>query len=142
MNRFDGLNSKNNSTNSSANKYTDNKLQSATDKQQKLDRQQQQQEQKDNKRLNQQGDQGKQLSQQSQPQVQQQASPEMAKLKAKWQKHLGAAKVLWGKLTDDEILQSEGQVEKLSGLVKERYAITQQDADKQVKKFLTERNCC
>ncbi|WP_409525392.1 CsbD family protein [Nitrincola sp. MINF-07-Sa-05] len=57
-------------------------------------------------------------------------------MKGKWKQQVGAAKIAWGKLTDDEILQSEGQLEKLSGLVQERYAVTRDNADKQVQDFL------
>lgn len=56
-------------------------------------------------------------------------------LKGKWKQQVGAAKLAWGKLTEDEILQSEGRAEKLVGLVQERYAITRDEADKQVSKF-------
>jgi uncharacterized protein YjbJ (UPF0337 family) len=77
-----------------------------------------------------------QLGEQQKQNQQQQSSPAMDVIKAKWQKHVGAAKVVWGKLTDDEILQSEGQVDKLSGLVRERYAISRYEADSQVKSFL------
>jgi uncharacterized protein YjbJ (UPF0337 family) len=62
-------------------------------------------------------------------------------IKAKWQQQVGAAKKLWSKLTDDEIMQSNGDPEKLVGLVKVRYAINGMEADKQVKKFLKECNC-
>lgn len=54
----------------------------------------------------------------------------------KWKQHAGAAKVLWGKLTDDEILQTEGQLEKLAGIIQERYAISREIADKQVADFM------
>jgi len=56
-------------------------------------------------------------------------------LKAKWQQQVGAAKVLWGKLTEDELLKIEGHEQKLAGLVQERYAITVEDAQEQVKSF-------
>lgn len=69
---------------------------------------------------------------------QQQASNTLDVVNAKWQQQVGAAKALWGKLTDDEILQSQGNAEKLAGLVKERYAINRNDAHKQVKKFLAD----
>jgi len=62
-------------------------------------------------------------------------------IKAKWQQQVGAAKKLWGKLTDDEIMQSNGDADKLAGLVKERYAVDRLEADKQVKKFLAECSC-
>ena len=54
----------------------------------------------------------------------------------KWKQHAGAAKILWGKLTDDEILKTEGQLQKLVGIVQERYAISQEVADKQVADFM------
>ncbi len=62
--------------------------------------------------------------------------PGKDEMKGKWKQQVGAAKIAWGKLTDDEILQSEGQLEKLSGLVQERYAVTRDNADKQVQDFL------
>jgi uncharacterized protein YjbJ (UPF0337 family) len=67
---------------------------------------------------------------------QQQASPTADRLEGKWDQFVGAAKSTWGKLTDDEILQSEGNSQKLAGLVQERYALSRDIADTQVKKFL------
>lgn len=63
--------------------------------------------------------------------------PSADELKGKWKQQVGGAKVAWGKLTEDEILESEGRVEKLAGLVQERYAITRDEADKQVKEFFS-----
>lgn len=62
--------------------------------------------------------------------------PSADELKGKWKQQVGAAKIAWGKLTEDELLQSEGHEEKLAGLVQERYAITRDEADKQVKSFI------
>ena len=53
-----------------------------------------------------------------------------------WKQQVGSAKILWGKLTDDEILKTEGQIEKLAGIVQERYAVTREIADQQVAKFM------
>ena len=55
-----------------------------------------------------------------------------------WQmkQHAGAAKIMWGKLTDDEILKTEGQLEKLVGIVQEKYAISRDVADQQVDEFM------
>jgi len=61
--------------------------------------------------------------------------PSVEELKGKWKQQVGSAKVVWGKLTEDELLESEGHAEKLAGLVKERYAITHAEAEKQVKSF-------
>jgi uncharacterized protein YjbJ (UPF0337 family) len=49
---------------------------------------------------------------------------------------IGGAKIAWGKLTEDELLKSEGHAQKLAGLVQERYAVTREEADTQVEKFL------
>ena len=57
-------------------------------------------------------------------------------MKGKWKQQVGNAKIAWGKLTEDELLKSEGESQKLAGLVQERYAITREQADKQVKNFL------
>jgi len=56
-------------------------------------------------------------------------------VKGMWKQQVGEAKIAWGKLTDDEILKSEGHSQKLAGLVQERYAVTRDEADKQVKAF-------
>jgi uncharacterized protein YjbJ (UPF0337 family) len=73
-------------------------------------------------------------------QQQQQSMPtSIDAAKGQWKQHVGAAKIAWGKLTEDEFLQLEGQQQKLTGLVQERYAITRDEADSQVKAFF-ERN--
>lgn len=72
---------------------------------------------------------------QAQPQQQQQGMPSTDEIKGKWKQHVGAAKIVWGKLTEDELLKLEGHQQKLSGLVQERYAITRDEAEKQVKSF-------
>lgn len=67
---------------------------------------------------------------------QQQSYPSVDMTKAQWQKNIAVAKVVWGKLTHDEILESEGRAEKLSALISERYAITHSAANEQVKSVL------
>ena len=62
--------------------------------------------------------------------------PSVDELKGKWQQQVGAAKIAWGKLTEDELLESKGHDQKLAGLIQERYAITRDEAEKQVKDFL------
>ena len=61
--------------------------------------------------------------------------PSLDALKGKWRQQMGAAKLTWGKLTDDELMKLEGQAEKLTGLIQERYAITRDAAARQVKNF-------
>ena len=62
--------------------------------------------------------------------------PSSESIHGMWKQQVGAAKIAWGKLTDDELLQTEGHEEKLAGLVERRYAITRDEAAKQVKQFL------
>jgi uncharacterized protein YjbJ (UPF0337 family) len=69
-------------------------------------------------------------------QQQQQSMPtSIDAAKGQWKQQVGAAKIAWGKLTEDELLRLEGHEQKLAGLVQERYAITRDEADKQVKTF-------
>lgn len=63
-------------------------------------------------------------------------SGKATQLGGQWEQRVGSAKVAWGKLTDDELLQSEGHAQKLAGLVEERYAISRDEADRQVSRFL------
>jgi uncharacterized protein YjbJ (UPF0337 family) len=61
--------------------------------------------------------------------------PSVDEIKGKWKQQVGAAKIAWGKLTEDELLKLEGHEQKLVGLVQERYATTKEEADRQVKAF-------
>lgn len=61
--------------------------------------------------------------------------PSVDEVKGKWKQQVGAAKIAWGKLTEDELLKLEGHQQKLAGLVQERYAISRDEADRQVKSF-------
>lgn len=63
--------------------------------------------------------------------------PSVDQIKGKWKQQIGAAKIAWGQLTEDELLQVEGRKEKLIGLVQERYAISRDVADRQVKAFFS-----
>ncbi|MDZ4348833.1 MAG: CsbD family protein [Xanthomonadaceae bacterium] len=65
--------------------------------------------------------------------------PSTDELKGKWKQHMGAAKIAWGKLTEDELLKSEGHTQKLAGLVQERYAVSRDEAEKQVSNFFDKR---
>jgi len=62
--------------------------------------------------------------------------PSADEVKGRWKQQVGAAKIAWGKLTEDELLKLEGQEQKLAGLVQERYAITRDEADRQVRSFV------
>jgi len=62
--------------------------------------------------------------------------PNSDQIKGEWKQQMGAAKIAWGKLTDDELLKSEGHADKLAGLVQERYGIVRGEAESQVKAFM------
>lgn len=51
-------------------------------------------------------------------------------LKGKWKQFTGAAKAKWGKLTDDDFKQAEGDAEKLAGLIQEKYGDSKEEAHK------------
>lgn len=61
--------------------------------------------------------------------------PSRLELKGRWAQHVGAAKVAWAKLTEDELLKVEGHVQQLSGLIQERYAVTRDAAEQQIRDF-------
>ena len=52
-----------------------------------------------------------------------------------WTQFKGHLRQQWGKLTDDEIDQIEGQREVLIGKLQECYGIAREEAEKQVKAF-------
>ena len=54
-------------------------------------------------------------------------------MKGQWKQWVGEAKRQWGKLTDDDLLRAEGDVEKIAGAVQERYGVTREDARQQDK---------
>lgn len=56
-------------------------------------------------------------------------------VKGNWKQFKGNARTQWGKLTDDELDQINGQREVLVGKIQERYGISKEEADKQVKDF-------
>ena len=58
-------------------------------------------------------------------------------LKGKWLQLKGSAKVKWGKLTNDDLDQVEGNAEKLIGLVQERYGYLKGQAEAEVNDFIS-----
>ena len=55
-----------------------------------------------------------------------------AKLKGSWTQTKGAVKEQWGKLTDDDLMEIQGQRDQLVGKIQERHGIARDDAEKQV----------
>lgn len=54
----------------------------------------------------------------------------------KWKQLKGEAKIMWARLTDDELDRAEGQADKLAGLIQERYGKTKAEAEAEVRRFL------
>jgi uncharacterized protein YjbJ (UPF0337 family) len=58
-------------------------------------------------------------------------------MQGKWKQIKGEAKVQWGKLTDDDLDQVNGETEKLIGRLQERYGYEREKAEEEVDAFLT-----
>lgn len=58
-------------------------------------------------------------------------------LKGQWNQLRGEVKTQWGKLTDDELTQVEGNYDKLIGKVQERYGYHREQAQREVDDWLT-----
>ena len=50
----------------------------------------------------------------------------------KWKQMRGQAKIWWGKLTDDDLEQVDGKLQKLTGLLQEKYGYTLEQAEKEI----------
>lgn len=59
-------------------------------------------------------------------------------LSGKWKQLRGAAKIQWGKLTDDEFDEIAGHRDKLLGKLQEKYGYTREEAEREVDRFVTE----
>ena len=67
--------------------------------------------------------------------VQKEADVALAKFKGAWTQTKGEAKQQWGKLTDDDIKEVDGRREVLVGKLQTRYAISHEEAERQVGAF-------
>lgn len=59
-------------------------------------------------------------------------------LEGKWKQLRGNVKHTWGKLTDDDLAMIDGQRDKLSGKLQERYGYTREEAERQIDNFLSD----
>jgi len=53
----------------------------------------------------------------------------------KWSQVKGSIKERWGKLTDDDLTVINGQREVLAGKIQERYGITKENAEEQIRQW-------
>lgn len=60
-------------------------------------------------------------------------------IKGQFDQFIGAAKAQWGKLTDDDFLKVEGDLQKLKGAIQERYGLTQDAAAEEIAKWEAKR---
>lgn len=56
--------------------------------------------------------------------------------KAGLMRSVDAARIVWNRLTPDELLQTAGEAHKLSSLLEKRYALDNAEASRQVEEFL------
>ena len=56
----------------------------------------------------------------------------------KWKQIRGQIKERWGQITDDDLDRIEGRIERLVGVVEERYGYGQRQARREVEVFLRE----
>ncbi len=55
-----------------------------------------------------------------------------------WKQLRGNVKQTWGKLTDDDIAQIDGNRDKLVGKLQERYGYSRDEAEHQIDRFLND----
>lgn len=59
-------------------------------------------------------------------------------LQGKWKQLRGNIKAAFGKLTDDDLLQADGNADKMMGALQERYGYTKEKAQTEWNKFASE----
>ena len=60
-------------------------------------------------------------------------------LKGRWMQVKGDIRTKWGKLTDDDLTQIQGNAEKMIGKLQERYGLKREQAEKDLNEFLNQR---
>lgn len=56
-------------------------------------------------------------------------------VKGNWHEMKGKLRATWGKLTNDEIAQVQGEAEELRGLLEKKYGYTKERAHQEIVKF-------
>jgi uncharacterized protein YjbJ (UPF0337 family) len=55
-------------------------------------------------------------------------------IKGKWKQASGSLKARWGKLTDDDLQEIDGKLEKFQGKMQEKYGMAKDEAKKEFDK--------
>jgi uncharacterized protein YjbJ (UPF0337 family) len=58
-------------------------------------------------------------------------------LKGKWKEIKGDVKAKWGKMTDDDMTEIEGNQEKLVGILQKRYGYSKDEAEREYDDFIS-----
>lgn len=59
------------------------------------------------------------------------------RIEGSWKQFTGSVKSRWGKLTDNEVAEIDGNREKLAGRIQERYGIAKDEAEKEIDEWLS-----
>ena len=57
------------------------------------------------------------------------------RIKGQWKQLTGKIQAKWGDLTNDDLDVAEGNADYLAGKIQERYGISKDEAEKQVREF-------
>lgn len=57
------------------------------------------------------------------------------RVRGNWNEIKGIVKEQWGRLTDDELDRAEGRRDRLIGMIQKAYAITRDEAERQLEQF-------
>jgi uncharacterized protein YjbJ (UPF0337 family) len=57
-----------------------------------------------------------------------------------WKQFKGKIRQQWGKLTDDDLAQIEGKETELAGRLQERYGISKEQAEREIKNWVDASN--
>jgi len=60
-------------------------------------------------------------------------------LKGRWNQMKGDVRSKWGKLTDDDMMQIQGDAQKLIGKLQERYGLKREQAERDLNDFLDQK---
>ncbi len=59
----------------------------------------------------------------------------MDQIKGKWNQIKGEAKIKWGRLTDDDLNEIDGNYDKIVGKLQEHYGYAKERAEKETRSF-------